>query len=470
MRWLHHHSNLNNIAIYGFATAIAAMLTLIVTRVLWQTFSPADFGLWALIDPMLLPAASLLLLGIDHAIVKQLHVDKLSLHRITGTLLIGTLPITALGLLMVDLILSDIYHLSWTNALVITLAGEALILMTQTAFRATGAVTGFAVMLLSRNLLYLMALLLVSRAYSDQLSIGVTFATRGICVILVGLVAMMALRPVVRVDWTRYRDALYYGFPLLLSTFTYALTDMTDRWFLAEFSGVIVVGIYALHLKVAAILAQAIVVPFSLWFPPERFKHLDDSDGGRGFFVRVAITLAVICAFSCGNVWLARDVVMSLIAPGMAVSPLVLAFCLGAVICLAFSQALNVGLLTPGHTGKNAICSASAIGATVFAAIILVPRFGLYGAALSRLVGGLFFLIVTAAWSERVLAIGFPLYTLILYFALSIIVLPIIDKLSDHTLLGTGCVVATWTLLSAISGFLLWKLQNMSFVRSHSKA
>ena len=249
---------LSSIAVYGLATALAAVLTLVQTRVLWRALTPADFGIWALVDPLLLPLACLVLFGIDHAIVKQLQSDRKPLHVIAGTLLVSTLPATALCLLVIGVISQFVLHLAWTNALLLTVAGEALILMMQTAFRATGSVSQFAVLLLSRNLFYLTLLYLVKFTVAPEpLSIGFVFFSRGACVVLVSLVAVAALRPTLRADWAGYRDAVNYGFPLLLTTFIYGITDMTDRWFLAEFDGVVVVGLYSLHLKMAAIMAKA---------------------------------------------------------------------------------------------------------------------------------------------------------------------------------------------------------------------
>jgi O-antigen/teichoic acid export membrane protein len=463
---LRNHA-LSNIAIYGVSTGLAAVLTLVQTRVLWRALTPADFGVWALVDPLLLPLACLVLFGIDHSIVKQLQADRIPLRVVAGTLLISTLPATALCLLVIGLISQFVFHLDWTSALLLTVAGEALILMMQTAFRATGSVTQFAVLLLSRNVLYLGLLLLVQMANgSEPLSIGLVFLSRGVCVVLISLLAVAALRPTLSVNWAGYRDAVHYGFPLLLTTFIYGITDMTDRWFLAEFNGVVVVGLYSLHLKMAAIMAQAIVVPFGLWFPPERFRRLDDPDHGHRFFKRTAAALSVLCVYLSGGVWLARDIVLPLIAPGVLASPLVLACCLSAVTCLALSHALNVGLLMPGHTGKNAYCTGYAVAATVLASAILVPLFGIDGAAVSRLVGGFVLVSVTAVMSYRAMPIAFPFTRMLVYFAVSAIAAAIIDRASNSLdMLDVVVALVEWTVVTALIGTAIWvKLPTRSFI------
>ncbi len=446
----------SSIMLYGLSTAIAAVLILAQTRVLWGRLAPADFGVWALIDPMLLPVASLVLFGIDHAIVKQLRIDNLPLRVVTGSLLLTTLPFSALCLLVIGVVFHLAFHATWTTALLLTVAGEALILMMQTAFRATGAVTMFSILLVSRNLMYLAMLYLVPLYQGNQhVSIAFVFLARGGCVVFLGLVAVAAMRPVPQISWSRYRDALRYGVPLLLTGFLYSTNDMTDRWFLAEFSGVVAVGVYALHLKLAAILLQAIVMPFGLWFPPERFKRLNDADGGRGFFILTASALAVICGYLSGCVWLARDLLLPLIAPGVSASALVLACCLGSVTCLALSHALNVGLLMPGHTGKNLYCTLYAVAATVLASLLLVPFFGMDGAAIGRLFGGVVLVCVTAGWSNRVFPIAFPFGSILSYLLIAAAAAFCIDRAAaGHGLAGVVTALFAWTAITGVLALL----------------
>ena len=452
------HRAIGQAAVYGSATGMAAVLTLVQTRVLWRVLTPADFGVWALVDPLLFPLTGLVLFGIDQAIVKQLQIDRMPLRVVVGTLLTSTLPASGACLALIGVFGRYVFNVPWTAALLCTLAGEALALVMQTAFRARGSAFRFAALLLSRNLLYLGVLLLVRSGNDGGLMpVGLVFLARGICVLLVSVVALAALRPLPRIDWPDYRDALRYGFPLLLTSFVYSASDMVDRWLLAEFSGVVVVGVYTLHLKTAAIMAQAIVVPFGLWFPAERFRRMEAPDQGYRFFRRVAAGLTVLCAYVSGGVWLSRDVVLPLIAPGVVASPLILACCLGTVMCLAISHALNVGLLLPGHTGKNVWCSVAVVVAAGLACGILVPILGADGAALGRISGGVVLLGVTGWWSYRVLPIRFPLAGMLLFCGASALIAVLIDDVvAGRGLLPLAAALLVWTAVIAGLGGLLW--------------
>jgi O-antigen/teichoic acid export membrane protein len=472
--------------IYAAASGLSAVLALVLTRLLWHMLSREDFGLWSLIDPILLPAASLVLFGVENAIVKQLGIDGLSLRQVSGVLLAGTLPVTGACLLLIGIIAHSVFRLGWTDALLLTLAGEALLLMLQTAYRAAGQVGGFAALLLSRNLLYILLLVgLWAGRGMQTLPINLAFYARGLCVILVGLVALACLRPLLRLNHRRYFDALRYGSPLLLASFIFALNDSTDRWFLADNAGVAAVGIYALHLKLAAILAQAIVIPFGLWYPTERFRRLGVTGEGHRFFISTAAVLAVVCMYCSGLVWLARDLLLAWIAPGAAASPLILGCCLAAVISLALSQALNVGLLLPGHTFKNAICSLCAVVGTALAASVLVRLAGVDGAAISRLFGAVVMTGVTAVLSQRVCRVAFPFIAMLIYFAASAGALVAINLLlgqglaeplagGPHGLGALAVAIPAWTAVTAIFAALflsrLWGTSHALRFRTASQA
>ena len=116
-----------SVLLYGLSTAVAAGLTLILTRVLWRALTPEAFGLWALIDPILIPAGSLMLLGVNHAIVKQLQIDRTPLNQVVGTLLLAGLPAALACLLLLGLVFFIIWHLPRTDANQFGVGGEALI-------------------------------------------------------------------------------------------------------------------------------------------------------------------------------------------------------------------------------------------------------------------------------------------------------------------------------------------------------
>jgi O-antigen/teichoic acid export membrane protein len=442
-----------SIGVYGLATVLSALLTLLLTRILWRSLDGTAFGVWSLIDPLLAPVASMVLVGVDFAVVKQFRMDHLPMRVVVGHLLVTGLPAALLCLAGVALIAFYGFHITWMAALLATVLGEALIRLLSTALRATGDVYWYAAIQVGRNLVYIALLLLTIHELSTvPLDNDFVFAARGACMIGVSLLALALFRPSLRFDARHYAEAVRYGFPLLMATFFYSASDMVDRVILAHFAGVELAGIYAVHLKIAAFLSQAIVIPFGLWFPPERFKHAEDVDGGNAFFIATALALTVIATVSAGGVWLARDILMSIIAPGTHASAVVTAACLGSVIGLALSQALNVGLLLPGQTLKNTYCVIFAVLATLVVSVVAVPWLHMVGASYGRLANGVVFAIVTAAWSYAVTPIRFPFAAMAGYFVVSALELVGIDAMTaGRGLLATGEGLVAWLAISTLT-------------------
>ena len=147
-----------------------------------------------------------------------------------------------------------------------------------------------------------------------------------------------------------------------------------------------------------------------------------------------------------------------------------LACCLGAVSCLALSQALNVGLLLPGHTRKNLVGVLLAMVISIVAGLVLVPRFGMEGAAISRLLGALALVGTTALLSERVFTVAFPVREMALVATAAAIAAVTVDHIlgAGHGLFDAALELACWT--AGMGGIALLLLNRTLLPRNGSPA
>jgi O-antigen/teichoic acid export membrane protein len=415
--------------IYAFATAFSALGALLLTRVLWLRLSAEDFGSWVLADAVLLVIVPALLLGTDHSLIKQVRLDKQPVGKVMGVLVSGCLPPLVIGGLIVGAFSAKLDS-EWGLALTCAIVAEALLVLVQAAFRAADRALCFAFLLVARTYGYVLLLVTSPLLLGDpQLTLSDVFLLRAGWVAGLSVLGLMALRPELSFDLQVWRRALRYGFPLLLAITIHAAADLADRVALGWYVGSAAVGIYALHLKLASILSQAVVVPFGLWFPPERLRHMEDSDGGRNFFLTVADTLLALCLLLGGTLWLCREPLLTIIAPGSEVSPMLLGLCIVATLCLALGQVFNVGLMLPGQTRHNATCMLAAALAAAGAAVALVPLLETTGAGLARLAGGVVFVVVTAAWSYRAYPVSYPFLRMSLQAALTVMSLVVLEAI-----------------------------------------
>ncbi|KKL84454.1 hypothetical protein LCGC14_1964570 [marine sediment metagenome] len=92
----------------------------------------------------------------------------------------------------------------------------------------------------------------------------------------------------------KVREVLSFGFPLIFAASGWFILDASDRYFLAHFSGMSEVGIYALGYKLTFILLAVVVMPFELAYGPFVFanmKHPDFKKTMSRLFTYLVLTL-----------------------------------------------------------------------------------------------------------------------------------------------------------------------------------
>jgi O-antigen/teichoic acid export membrane protein len=149
------------------------------------------------------------------------------------------------------------------------------------------------------------------------------------------------------------------------------------------------------------------MMPFMLWFPTERFRHMRDADGGNAFFGTTAELFLLALVVASGGIYLAGPAILAVLAPDVAFDRAVLGLVLLSMVAIGMTHPLNVGLLKPGHTHENMYAIAAGIAVLAVAILPLTAILGPAGAALARLVGSLAFLAAIVVLSQRCHRVGF---------------------------------------------------------------
>lgn len=429
----------SRLALYGAINAVAALAMFLAVPILVRLLGIANFGVWSLAEPVIFFGTALALLGAEHGAMKQIAYDDQHTGRV-----VGEIATTGFGLMLVSAL--TVYAVARTivdtgPALVIaSLAiSEGLLGLFTTAARAARAMVPFAVGQIGRTLVFCMALasaLMLGGQETWQVGDALLLRLGINVLVLAAIIAIMRPHPGLSTD--RLGDAMRYGsFILLTSLLTMAL-DTIDRYFVGWLYGVNAVGAYMVHVKLASVVGQGIVVPFSLWFAPERLRRIGDFDGGRQFFDRSALALTAICCLLAGATFLSGPFLVGLMAPGVAFDGVTLMATLVAASAIGLTYALNIGLLKPGYTQLNVLPILAGLAAGVPTSALLVGPLGPEGAALGRLAGTLVFLVAVAWLSNRIHPVPFS-YLAIVAMAVATILLSvgISHALPDTGMLGT---------------------------------
>ena len=184
------------------------------------------------------------------------------------------------------------------------------------------------------------------------------------------------------------KEMLKYGFPLIFTSISAIILSLGDRYVVQHFLTRSDTGVYGIGYKFGGIINMFIIQSFQLGFLPIAYKMLEDA-GAKRFFSRIftyyfgilmlsAFALSVfsheiVAIFTLGNPdYMRAYVVIPLISFGFVLKGTQTYFSLG----------LHYVKKTKYNAWIVMLCAVFSIGMN----ILLVPKMGIYGAALMMLV------------------------------------------------------------------------------------
>lgn len=464
------NSRQGQIACYAAATLTQAGVGVVIIPLLARALERSTFGQWALLEPALLVAVQLGLFGADYGAVKLVGHD-------------GRSPTQAFRLL--------------TPAVLLTSAVAALLGAAACAWWNSihlGAWVAFAVMCEALYLLGLATLRGANRAGSFAIAVGaksgvlVCFGTSAAffgrpelttvanVVALYGIASCCGLGTVCFNLWPRHthapagtptvtpevtpqtgrqawRTCLQYGAPMLAAGLVGNVVTSGDRYVLGFNLGVQEVATYAVLVKLANLL-NLVANPVNLWFPAARFRHAQDADRGQAFFSATADLAAFGYVGIGALMWLLIPYILPWFAPGFSWLATVGALLVATAVLRSLTPPLNVGLLAVGKTHWNFVIAATAAALQLTLLFLLVPHWGLVGAALSTLLTQAAATAMEHLGSQRTHPLHWP-YPRMFGFALGGALLAWLcseasRRLGLHPLSSASCLALTWALAGAL--------------------
>ena len=189
------------------------------------------------------------------------------------------------------------------------------------------------------------------------------------------------------VDFRKFGEIAKYGLPLMAAGASGVVIGNLGRFFLNWYVSLSAVGIYALAMRLASILRFLVVQPFGKAYGPFRFAVMKQADA-KAIYARVATYFIGVCIWvivgmiglsgeilqimAKENYWAARAVI-----PILLVSNL-----LGSGVYYMF----QIGVYLQRKTKALSWLFAGAAMLDIGLMLVLVPRFGVYGAASSQVV------------------------------------------------------------------------------------
>lgn len=222
------------------------------------------------------------------------------------------------------------------------------------------------------------------------------------------------------IDFKVFREMFNYGFPLIFSGISSFILAVGDRYLVKVFLSYDDVGIYALGYKLSNIIKIVFVQAFQLSFLPIAFNMYHKENANR-FFTKV-FTYYVLVIFWAG---LALSLFSREIINAFATNPdyydayLYIPWLTLAICFIGIQNFFMIGIHYAKKTRILATITFFVMLVNVGLNLVLIPRFGLYGAAAAYIAAGLLMTVLNYRQSQKYYPISYELPKLLMIVCLS---------------------------------------------------
>ncbi len=413
----HHRKFVKDIGMLGLVLALSRAKGVVLLMLLSKTLGAESYGIWTQILVTISFVAPIAMLGLPYALVRFLPDAKTpqevkeqvwsALAIIFGAVLVIVLPVLFFSGFFSALLQTPV-HLIAILAFLIVL--ESLNSFIVEIFRAFGAIGKYA--LLSFSLAGGDVLFVAIALVMGQKLFGAVLALALIRSAMLALAFVLLIRKIgfIIPRFSGIKKYLKFGLPTVVSNISYWIVEVSDRYFIAIFWGVLFVGYYAPAYTVGLIIGL-FIMPVMLILQPAVSKFFAEQNMHEvkrylSYSMKYIFFVTVPAGF--GLTVLSKQILTVFSTPEIALhaSPIVPFVVLSIIFYGIYGVFSQVFLLFKKTMIDGAIWTTSAAIALILN-FALIPNFGIIGAASVTVIAYTVALVATAIYASRIFS--FPI-------------------------------------------------------------
>jgi O-antigen/teichoic acid export membrane protein len=402
--------------IYGVGGLIQRIVAVLLLPVYTRYLSPSDYGAIEALVALSAVIFALLRAGIQSSFFRfyfQADDDRgrLTIVRTSFWFTMGTATLAlAAGLVFAGAISEALYgsteHTDLVRAAFVGLWASMNYDQLTALFRVEERSVSFALASLTNVGLTIGATILLVVVF-DKGPLGVLVGNfSGTLGVYAVLLAYRRTQLGLEFDRDVFRRMTAWGMPFVPSVLALNAIDFSDRFFLSRLRDQHELGLYAIGMRISAALLFLLAAFRTAW-PAFAYSIRDDTEAKRTYgFVLTYVTFVSAwgaLALGLGSPWLVRLLTTPDFYRGSRVVPL-LAF---AFVVFGAYVIVVTSIGRAGRRGSNWIVTGSAALLNVVLNLVLIPRYGMMGAAVSMLVS-YFAMFLGITWkAQRAFRVGY---------------------------------------------------------------
>jgi O-antigen/teichoic acid export membrane protein len=257
-----------------------------------------------------------------------------------------------------------------------------------------------------------------------------------------------------------------FGIPFVFTGLGTFVLTFSDRYFLKYYRGVADVGIYSLGYKFGFLLMTFPVFPlFNIWMV-QRFE-LVNKDGYENIFNTFLswffiITLTTVLAITV----ISRDLLRVMSSPAFWDAYRIIPIILVAYFFQACTDVFNFGIYHKGKTRYIAYSTILSALVILVLSFLLIPSYGIYGAAWATLIAFTIRLIYVYIFSQKLFKIRYEFGKPILTFCIAVLAIVVYLVTSDLAMFKKLYVSSSFSV--ALIGMFLLALMLLKIISSQN--
>jgi O-antigen/teichoic acid export membrane protein len=414
---------------YGFGNILGKAVGFFMIPFYTHYLSPADYGTLELLDLSLALMALVLTMWMNASIIRHYYDydNPKDRNQAVSTILILAFVIgvvVSFGGIHFSRPLSRLILKSPDLHLYVSLIALSFLMtcltVVSTSYLRAGQRSVFVVSIDLVNLVLTLSLNIYFIAIRHVGVVGVLYSSLIANTLIAVVLTANTIREVsLSFSYSKLRQIVVFGAPLVMTSIAAFTVNFSDRFFLRHFSTIATVGVYALGYKFAFMLSFLVVQPFDMIWQARMYEIAKRGDSGRMFskFFEYYSVVLVAVAFALSVV--IRDVI-NVISP----ADFHAAYKVVPVVALAYIfQGMNRYFLTGSYIAKKTLhlggIGVASAGANIGLNFLLIPRYGIMGAAWATAAS--FFLMAALAYmvSRKAYAIPYTFSRVTMLIALA---------------------------------------------------
>ena len=411
-------------AVYSLGNIAAKLIGVILLPVYTTHISLADYGVLGIVEVTVFILSQVLMLGQGQAYMRFYNAGEYKPFRerllfSAAVVLIGTgLLLQAAGHAVLPHIVGDTALLQYLYLGFMVVGFRILTTFFLSVLRSQERPVLYAV----SALIKIAVTLVLTIIFVVSMNLGVTGILRamviGDAVMFFILLPVMAKRMKASFSIRPLKAAMLFGMPLVINSLAGMILNMGDRYLLKILVDYQEVGLYNLGYKIAGVLNMVLIQSFLLSIRPISYS-LYGKDGDTRFYSKILTYFVFVLVWSGLAVSLFSREVVHFFArspdfwPAYNIVPLII---VGYIFSGARSV-VNIGLLLKHRTRSLALVTGAAAVVNIALNLLLIPQYGMYGAAIATILSFIILYVLTHVLAQRALPVPYEHKKLLIMLA-----------------------------------------------------